>query len=210
MRNPEAGITVFEVTLVLTVTAIMVAALTPAVAATLSKTKIARATTDMTNIATQLTTALTDMGLVRFTITGTGGGGATSTELMVSDGDIPVECTAAPTGCGGGVTANSWQRPVDNVGGLTDFLERHLVTNNPRGSSANDYGAGAGAWRGPYLNAPIDPDPWGNRYMVNSQQFNQAPNVDVLSAGPDGSIDTVWSGSPLVAGVDDIVVLVQP
>ena len=209
MRGSETGMTLIEVSLIVIVTLVMVAALTPSVAATISKTQTTRATTDMTTIATQLSTALTEMGFVRFTVTGTGAGVASSVELLVSDGDIPQDCTAAPTGCGA-AAADSWQRPVDDATGLVDFLERHLVTNNPGGNSANDYPRGAGSWRGPYLNAPINPDPWGNRYMVNSEWFNQFPeDVDVLSAGPDASIDTVWFGNPLAAGGDDIVVLVE-
>ena len=55
------------------------------------------------------------------------------------------------------------------------------------------------AWRGPYLSDTVDPDPWGNRYMVNafSLYHPQGDNSDgfssavvCYSAGPDEEIDT--------------------
>ena len=55
----------------------------------------------------------------------------TLVEILVSDGDIPRQVS--------GTGSAEWQRPVDNVGGLVDFLERHIVTNNPRGNAANAY-----------------------------------------------------------------------
>jgi type II secretory pathway pseudopilin PulG len=200
----ERGVTLIEVTLMLVVTAAIAGALAPVISETRRHAEITRAQTDMTAIVSALNTALTEMGFVRFSIDGAGNG--TQVELLVSDGDIPRECTATPTGCGGG--ANSWDRPVDLTGGLVDFIENHIVANQPRANAANAYPTPN--WKGPYLDAPVNPDPWGNRYMVNAQFFNISPtNVDVLSAGPDEAIQTVWSGGPLTAGGDDLVLLVQ-
>jgi type II secretory pathway pseudopilin PulG len=202
----EAGLTLIEVSMLMTLTAVLMAALAPTMAATLQDTRTTRAITDMTNISLALNQALGDTGRSRFTIDGSNSA-SRQVELLVSDGDTPACDATTSTACGN--VANSWVRPVDNVGGDTDFLERHLVTNNPRGSSANDYPAGAGGWRGPYLNPPIDADPWGNRYAVNAEQFNRGPNVDVFSAGPDEVAQTRWSGAPLIPSGDDLVVLVQ-
>jgi type II secretory pathway pseudopilin PulG len=207
MRHPSStGISLVEAVLVVAAIMFMIGVLAPSLTAVRDNARLTRAATDMLNIKTALTTALNNMGFVRFTTNGRGNG--TTVQLLVSDGDTPRDCDAGGA-CGGG--ANTWDRAVDNTTGLVDFLERHLVTNNPRGDSANDYPAGAGSWRGPYLNAPIDPDPWGNRYMVNSQFYNINPtNVDVLSSGPDSAIATPWSGNPLTPGGDDIVLIVQP
>jgi hypothetical protein len=123
-----------------------------------------------------------------------------------------------------------WQGTVDNATGLVDFLERHLVTNNPRGNAANAYAPSvlSGEWRGAYLNAPVDPDPWGNRYAVNVEFLgtggpppcgvgggrggggNPCYDVVVYSAGPDEQIDTPYAGDPLLAVDDDLIVLVEP
>ena len=72
------------------------------------------------------------------TVNGTANG--THVEMLVSDGDIPREVS--------GTGSAEWQRPVDNAAGLVDFLERHLVTNNPRGNAANAYSTVGCARRG--------------------------------------------------------------
>ena len=196
------GITLFEVTLMLTATSALVAVLMPTLTATVRHAEIATATSAMTNIQTQVLACLNDMGFTAFTITGTGGG--THVEILVSDGDIPREVSA---------TGNAeWQRPVDDTTGLVDFLERHLVTNNPRGNAANDYPLGGfNHWRGAYLSAPVDPDPWGNRYAVNVEFLTGgSQDVDVYSAGPDEQIDSLYSQNGLTPGDDDLMVLVEP
>jgi hypothetical protein len=197
------GLTVLEVVLMVTISVVMIGALAPAVAATIRDARTARATADMTTLATQLQTALTDMGFVEYKQTGTGPGA--KTQLLVSDGDVAACATAgAPCVLGG---ADSWNRLVNL--GTVDFIENHLVRNTPRNSAANDYPIPN--WKGPYLNAPVDPDPWGNRYMVNADEFNVAANnVHVLSAGPDETVSSAWAGAPLVPGGDDLVALVQP
>jgi hypothetical protein len=202
----DSGVTLIEASILMTLTAVLVAALAPAMAATLQDTRTTRAFTDMLGISIALNQALADTARARFTIDGSNAA-SRQVDLLVSDGDTPICDAATSTACGNVVS--SWVRPVDNVGGDADFLERHLVTNNPRGSSANDYPAGAAGWRGPYLNAPISADPWGNRYAVNTEQFANAPNVDVISAGPDEVIGTPWSGAPLLPVGDDLLILVQ-
>ena len=44
-------------------------------------------------------------------------------------------------------------------------------------------------WRGPYLE-PMPPDPWGFRYVAWVRNFNAGKPVWVISAGPDGRIQT--------------------
>jgi hypothetical protein len=77
------------------------------------------------------------------------------------------------------------------------------------------------AWRGAYLTAPIDPDPWGNRYAVNVRYLDpraDTPNdvagtmdngwsndVVVISAGSDEEIDTPYAVDGLAPGDDDIL-----
>lgn len=194
---------VIEVTLMLVVTTSLIAALAPTLAAVVRHAETTAATNAMTDIQTQVLQMLIDLGYTKFTIDGTSTG--TQVNLLVSDGDIPIECSAIAAAC------TSWQAVVDNTTGLTDFLERHLITNNPRGSAANDYEPEVEPnWKGAYLTAPIDPDPWGNRYMVNVQFLGASTNdVIVLSAGPDEKIDTLFTANPIVAGGDDIIVLVE-
>jgi type II secretory pathway pseudopilin PulG len=192
----DRGMSLIEVTIMLVVISILTGAMAPSVTRTVQQARLTRVTTDETAIKTAVTNFLTDTGLTGFAINGAGGGA--TPETLVSDGDIPV-CTVPDSGCGSAVgSTTEWRNVVDNTGGLTDFLERHLVTNNPRGASGNAY-AIAG-WKGSYLNGPIRPDPWGNRYAVNVKwlrtNFSCAArtggDVFVLSAGPDEQISTPY------------------
>jgi hypothetical protein len=117
--------------------------------------------------------------------------------LVFSDGDIP----------NAGLSAD-WQGVVTppDIG----FLEEHLVLNSFNGGA--DYPVtGGNAWRGAYLNAPVDPDPWGNRYGVNAEWLGApGPNDTVVySAGPDEAVDTQDTGNGLTPVNDDIIVLVE-
>lgn len=203
------GVTLIEATIVLTAVAVLTAAAAPSTARVLGRARITRAIDDEEAIKTAITNFLTDasgpQGFDGFTIDGTTSG--TPVDILVSDGDIPT------VGTGGGA---EWDDPVNNTTGLVDFLERHLVTNTPRGSAANDYpttaGVNVGAWKGAYLNAPINPDPWGNRYAVNTQRLITTPrdvDVIVLSAGPDEEIDTAYNINKITPGDDDILVIVR-
>ena len=197
-----AGITLLEVALMLTATTALVAVLMPTMTATIAHAETTVASTAMTDIQTQVLEMLNDVSFTSFTITGTSGG--THVEILVSDGDIPRDVS--------GTGSVEWQRPVDNATGLVDFIERHLVTNNPRGNAANDYPTTGGSpWRGAYLSAPVNPDPWGNRYAVNVE-FLTGGNQDVVvfSAGPDEQIDSAYSQNGLTPGDDDLMALVEP
>jgi type II secretory pathway pseudopilin PulG len=212
LRNAR-GISLIEATIVLMMISILVAAAAPAAKRTIDQARLTRVASDEAAIKTAIVTFLSDTGLAGFSISGAAvaTGNAAVVETLVSDGDIP---TCTPTfGCAGANQAPAWASSsprwndvVSNAGGLTDFLERHLVTNNPRANSANDYATPG--WKGAYINAPLDPDPWGNRYAVNVKWLNvnsacgsRTNDVFVLSAGPDGDIATPYRADVVGAGV---------
>jgi len=86
-----------------------------------------------------------------------------------------------------------------------DTLENQLITNAPDYSTS-----GKRKWRGPYLES-IDADPWGHRYYVNAKYLHQSGYAAfVLSAGPNGKIETDGDPANLPttfngAGGDDII-----
>jgi len=92
------------------------------------------------------------------------------------------------------------------------FLENHLVLNSSLGG-AGSYSTAATGWKGAYINAPVDPDPWGNRYAVNTAYLaaSTANDVIVMSAGPDEEIDTqyVWTTGGAYPGDDDIITVIR-
>jgi type II secretory pathway pseudopilin PulG len=193
-----------ETTVVLAVVALLAAVAAPVTARSVDRAKLTRAVDDAKAIRTATLNWLTDMpGYTGFTVDGAIAG--TTVEMLVSDGDIPRETSA--TG------AAEWDDVVDNTTGVVDFLERHLVTNTPRGSAANDYPvSGSDIWRGAYLTAPDDPDPWGNRYAVNVKYLKDSPRSNdtfVMSAGPDEEIDSAFAVNGATPGDDDIIIVVR-
>jgi hypothetical protein len=66
--------------------------------------------------------------------------------------------------------------------------------------------AGA-AWRGPYL-ARVPIDPWGRAYVVALDASHAPPAIVVVSAGPDGMLDTE-AGRGAIAG-DDVGIVLLP
>jgi hypothetical protein len=121
--------------------------------------------------------------------------------MLVGDGDIPFSA----------IGATIWDDVVNPAAATqVDFLERHLVTNTPGGAGVYTTGGGT-PWRGAYINGPIDPDPWGNRYAVNVNYFRTTTTNDVfvLSAGPDEEIDTQFTINGATPGGDDIIAVVR-
>lgn len=193
------GVTLVEATVVLAVSAILVTVIAPVASRTVDSARVTRALDDVDAISTAIDNFMTDFAsFTPFTITGTSGG--STVEMLVSDGDIP----ALGTGNA------SWTNVVKTSGApFVDFLERHLVTNTPGGSGV--YPNSSTGWRGAYINAPVDPDPWGNRYAVNVNYLRTTTTNDVfvLSAGPDEEVDTAFAVNGVTPGDDDITSVVR-
>ena len=211
----ERGVTLIEVAIILVATFSIIGALAPSLAAVVRHAETAAATEAMTIIGNQINTMIiTDLGgtggYTYFSANGANNG--TRVNMLVSDGDTPREASITDDN---GATAGVQMRWDDLVNGTTiDFLERHLVTNNPGGSVLNDYPNDEIVpdkyWKGAYLSSPIDPDPWGNRYVVNVQYIGASTNdVIVYSAGPDEQIDTLFEANPITAADDDLIRLVE-
>ena len=174
--HAEHGLTLMEVAITLIATFALVGALAPTLAAVVRNAENTAATNAMTVIRDAVL-AMVNTDSLRITTTGSQQGSATQVELLVSDGDTPGEIS---------VTGSArWQVAVDVAAGLTDFIESHLALNDPI-SSPLSYSTGGGQpWRGAYITAPVNPDPWGNRYGVN---------VQYLGGGVGGTNDVVvWS-----------------
>lgn len=193
----EEGVTVLEATIILVVTAVLVSAMAPVASRTVDTARLTRAVSDTDAIVTAIDNFLTEFtSFTPFTTTGASGG--TTVQMLVGDGDTPR-----------GGAASEWDDPVGTSPTVVDFLERHLVTNNPIGGGS--YATGTPGWRGAYLNGPVDPDPWGNRYAVNVLYLRSTTTNDVfvLSTGPDEEIDTEFTVDGAKPGDDDITAVVR-
>lgn len=198
----ERGVTLVEATIVLTVAAILSAAAAPIASRAIDRARLARAVDDTRAIKTAIGNLLLEFTtFTPFTTTGLAGGA--TVQLLVSDGDIPRTIGAGGSALWDDVVNPAAAQPVD-------FLERHLVTNTPGGAGAYTT-AGAAPWRGAYISAPVDPDPWGNRYAVNVLHLRTTTSNDVfvMSAGPDEEIDTAFTVDGATPGDDDIIAVIR-
>ena len=213
------GISLVEATIVLTAVSILVGAAAPSASRALDRVRLARAIEDGEAIKTAIVNFRADV-LQGFTEDGTNSGDII--EMLVGDGDIPREKSLTDDNGSVAGAIFRWDRvmadsdTVDNdpVGITVDTFERHLVTNTPRGSALNAYDTVSGGiyWRGAYIDAPINPDPWGNRYAVNVMFLLNPSDTKndtfVLSAGPDEQFDTLFEVNGATPGDDDVLVTV--
>lgn len=200
----ERGVTLIEITIVLTVVAILTAAASPIASRTVERSRLSRAVEDARAISTAVSNYVLDASATfRQPHADGNAGGSAEVDLLVSDGDIPTTNTDA-----------FWDDPVGQLGPgiVTDFIENHMLQNEPFDDPVNNaYGT---FWRGAYINGPIDPDPWGNRYMVNTEWLDgtaaeRRNDTFVLSVGPNEQTDTIWQQDGAVAGDDDIIIIVR-
>ena len=202
-RQRRRWLTLVEMTIILSVIAILTAVLVPTVMSHITQSRILRARQDVRTLSDAITRFYQDTGFVPKTTDSIGGvAGSNEVDLLVSAGRAP----ALPD--------NSAEMRVW-AEGKTDFLGNHLVNNVP------GYTLKAGmdllGWSGPYLASAPTADPWGNRYMVNVVHLNLSPGVVdggeikravfVVSAGPDGIVETPFDQPVTDVSIegDDIV-----
>lgn len=187
----STGLSLAEITVILSVASVLGATLTPAVGDYVHDARLTKAQDDARVLANAMARFAFDVGRGA-------GDPLASTTLMVGPGAIPA------LGDGGDA---AWVLPGtdDHVA----FLDDHLMTNtagHARRASARTFRTG---WNGPYVGVSIDPDPWGRRYAVNiGPQAGVPQAVIVLSAGKNGVVETPFDSAYPKPGGDDIVALV--
>jgi len=247
LKSRLSGWSLIELTIILVVLSILCAILAPTIGRYVRNAKVIRAREDVQAIGCAVWMFIEDTANGMFLQDGDAvrenSEGRPLMTLMnrvntlVGDGDIP-ELNTELSG------AEGWIAVVNFTS--VDFLEYHLCTNRPGDSGSHAYrtpnvidNAGDSqdpvyardesggfnaefAWRGPYVTAPIDPDPWGNRYAVNvkyldpRQQKADPDELDAHDAGysedvivlcrvSDEEVDTQYSVDGQTPGDDDII-----
>jgi type II secretory pathway pseudopilin PulG len=188
-RSHCRPLTLVEMTIILSVIAILTAVLVPTVMSHITQARILRARQDVRTLSEAIVRQYQDMGFVPQTRDSRNGGpGSSAIHLLVSPGNTPA-CSPDSH------DTTDWQTTD------ADYLENHLMNNVPGYRLKAIGGTG---WNGPYLATSPESDPWGNRYMINIEYFDSTTGalgadgavklaVFVISAGQDGTIDTAYS-----------------
>ena len=215
------GLSLIEVTIMLLVLMLLTGVLAPSVMDYVKDAQWVKVKEDCEAIGVSVIRLTRDVGsCVKFAGTGT----CTMlnrVDLLYSDGpDVTAsaladDATTAFDSPGNVGMPLTWSN--DDVRG--DSMERQFTTNGPgylSPAALASYSAvgplfGLG-WRGAYLSAPIGPDPWGHRYLVNSVFLSVATDATpgtgegqrsggwsndafCVSAGPNGLLQTAFGGN---------------
>jgi hypothetical protein len=239
----QRGITIIETTVILSVLFILAGAMAPIVSESVNTARAVKAKNDAGMIAMGLINLQKDLGGDTLSFGSAPlalGQAAAMPEALASDGaepEIDGDEAVVETASALPILASPGQQASAATGeravraalraqrrkwreARADALDDHLRTNR-RGYRYRRPGE-YGGWNGPYVSAQIPGDPWGKRYLINSQFLdglasaadangNPRKAVFVVSAGADGIIDTPFE-QPIVdarAYGDDIVVRIQ-
>ena len=215
VRNSK-GFTLLEIIVVLAVLGALAAALSAVVFRYIDDSNRARAQGDARVIATAIRQMYADTGRYPYFVDGTRAtrNHGPTDALFLTSNDA---CNANPAPTGGCDTTRPAAAGGTGWPDLTAWRVQSLVSQ----LTENDPGyatTGTTAWRGPYLGQVPAVDPWGRSYLVNIINANPATPtswVVVVSAGPDGILQTMHSGTgagltenPSVGG-DDVIARVK-
>lgn len=175
----------------LTALTILTGTVAPAMNDYIEEAKLVRAHHDVRTLGVTLVRFFNDVGFE-----GEMKGGWAAYDLLVGAGAVPDSA---------GHGADGW---IAAVGTTVGLLDDHVISNTA--GYAEYRQRRPFGWRGPYLQNPVGPDPWGYRYAVNVSAMRSARwNTIVLSAGPNGLVESRFALDGLPTLGDDIVSLVS-
>lgn len=191
MLRDARGFSAAEVMTILTAMTVLSGVAAPAMNEYLEDAKLLRAQHDVRTLSASLIRLFNDVGPER----GIEGGWA-RVDLLVGAGEAPIAGDAA---------ARSWTLGMTHE--AVALLDDHLVVNEVGYSVVR--GASRTGWRGAYLQDPVRSDPWGHRYAVNvGAMRSRSFDTVVLSAGPDGLVNSPFERDGLPTTRDDVVAVV--
>lgn len=191
-RSKQRGFTLVEVIVVVAVIAILAAVLTPYITKYIDDSRVAKAKNETQVIGAAMASFYKDVG--RW--------------------PNATNATTAPTVNFGGVHTGTVTPAATLFGAATGWaaagaanwtpLDQHLFQNQHQYPPTGDQ-----RWNGVYA-TQLPFDPWGRPYVINAAQFVQPPPpaaqipVWVLSAGPNGVINTNIAAGTITPTLDDI------
>ena len=207
----ERGFTFIELVFTIAIILTLIGIFAPLAMDKLAQSKTARAQADIDAIAAALTNFFSDLGHFPACNANTGGD-CDPQSNSVNDLRFLAVCTGSgscepeyPTFTGGGAT---WDLTTNQQGGAdapVNNAYNHLVANNPNinateGESGLDYRTTK--WKGPYI-TKLAVDPFGKAYIIHVGAMQKTGTAIasgkgwILSAGPDGNLDTAPTDTTL-------------
>lgn len=207
--SDKSGFTLVEAAAALAIIGTLALIIIPIGISKLEQSRVTAAGGDVRDIATVLAGLAKDVGPERV---GKNKAGTVTRLLFEGPGNTPLDSDGSGVyHAAGSIWGSIKSGTVTNadIGTLHDnLIVNNLDEDGNIGETTNgeDYPA---TWSGPYLTEP-KPDPWGNRYVVLVQGIRDGVQAGgsvavygwVISAGPNGKIETEDSGA--VLGGDDI------
>lgn len=166
--NNRRGFTLIEVIVVAGIIAILAGILVPMIMNQIDEAKNARASSDCKSISTAVTLFKRDTGKWPYY--------------------MPGDCSQTYTTIQGGGTIPPQDNPSGSWGVSLNDIAMGLILNLPEVQPPvvqSCYNNKAQS----YL-PQANPDPWGNQYVINAANFAGNNPVWVISAGPNGCLDT--------------------
>ncbi|MEW5984644.1 MAG: hypothetical protein AB1806_20010 [Acidobacteriota bacterium] len=195
-RADERGLSLMEVTIMLGVLSVLTSVLSPVVGNFVADARITKARGDVQTLAVVLARFAYDVGAAPSLADSW-----SACQLLVGEGTTP---------SGRGPAVDPWLADAGTDG--TALLDAHLVLNAPGYDRRPLRSAGftSRGWAGPYVSAGIGSDPWGHRYAINVRHLATKSGFDtiVLSAGPNGVVETAFSSMGTAPGGDDIIAVI--
>ena len=212
----ERGITIIEMTVVLSVMFILAGAMSPIVSESVDTARMIKAANDAKMIAAGMIAFEKDMGSSALVNTASAPAGsnldpafsqAAMPDVMVTSGEAPqIEGDNAiavapanlpaqlglnaPRARGGRSTRAGRRRWLEAATGL---IEDHLIANRA-GYRMKRPEEGEGGWNGPYLSKGVKADPWGKRYQVNMLGFDGGVTAADANGNPRHAVFVVSAG----------------
>ncbi len=200
----NTGFTLLQLALALAGLLFLSLAVPAWVAVRVNQARVARAERDARAIAEGVRRFEEDNGFLPAWAHASGGGPGAASErvdLLVGPGALPRAASEVE---------GEW------LSSRTLPLEGQLIENSPGyelfGTTSQR------GWRGAYLASPVPTDPWGNRYLVSlgfeptddASAGGGGQHLWVLSAGPNGIIETPYPPRGTRPAGDDLLVPVPP
>ena len=182
-----SGFSLAETTIILTTMTALTATAAPSIMDYVSQARGIKVSGDVQVLSAAMVRLLFDVAHIKAGPTGQ------SPDLLVGAGD-------AVESAGG--EAQPWALPMD--GSRVQSLVDHLVTNDAGYPRRTGLGLFAKGWSGPYVDS-VTADPWGHRYAVNIGVWGTDTAVVVLSAGPNGKVETPFRLTVFRPGGDDVL-----